>query len=103
MTTFSHIMGEVVMALEERPQDILGMTFHALESHNKARGRFFTPYSICQLMARIIAGSGDDMQKAFAERGFMIAQEPAVGSGAMIVALAEAILEAASTTSSFSM
>ncbi|MCM5688629.1 N-6 DNA methylase [Sinorhizobium meliloti] len=94
MATFSKIFGEVVMALEEKPQDILGMTFHALESHNKARGQFFTPYPICQLMARIIAGSAEDMQKAIAERGFMLAQEPAVGSGAMIVALAEAILEA---------
>lgn len=94
MGTFSKIFGEVVMALEEKPQDILGMTFHALELHNKARGQFFTPYPICQLMARIIAGSTEDMQKAIAERGFMLAQEPAVGSGAMIVALAEAILEA---------
>ncbi|MGQ3212346.1 N-6 DNA methylase [Shinella sp.] len=94
MATFSKIFGEVVMALEEKPQDILGMTFHALELHNKARGQFFTPYPICQLMARIIAGSAEDMQKAIAERGFMLAQEPAVGSGAMIVALAEAILEA---------
>ena len=94
MAMFSKIFGEVVMALEEKPQDILGMTFHALELHNKARGQFFTPYPICQLMARIIAGSAEDMQKAIAERGFMLAQEPAVGSGAMIIALAEAILEA---------
>ncbi|GEC33930.1 hypothetical protein N181_29255 [Sinorhizobium fredii USDA 205] len=94
MATFSHIMGEVVMALEEMPQDILGMTCHALELHNKARGQFFTPYPVCQLTARIVVGSAEDMQKAIAERGFMIAQEPAVGSGAMIVALAEAILEA---------
>ena len=94
MGTFSKIFGEVVMALEEKPQDILGMTFHALELHSKARGQFFTPYPVCQLMARIIAGSAEDMQKAIAERGFMLAQEPAVGSGAMIVALAEAILEA---------
>ena len=94
MAMFSKIFGEVVMALEEKPQDILGMTFHVLELHNKARGQFFTPYPICQLMARIIAGSTEDMQKAIAERGFMLAQEPAVGSGAMIVALAEAILEA---------
>ncbi|CAK7261683.1 MULTISPECIES: N-6 DNA methylase [unclassified Shinella] len=94
MATFSKIFGEVVMALEEKPQDILGMTFHALELHNKARGQFFTPHPICQLMARIIAGGAEDMQKAIAERGFMLAQEPAVGSGAMIVALAEAILEA---------
>lgn len=93
MGTFSHIMGEVVMALEERPQDILGAAFHALELHNKARGQFFTPYPICQLMARMVAGSAEDMRKAIAERGFMIAQEPAAGSGAMVIALAEAILE----------
>ena len=36
----------------------------------------------------------EDMQQAVAKRGFMLAQEPAAGSGAMIVALAEAILEA---------
>jgi len=94
MTTFSHIMGEVVMALEEQPQDILGATFHALELHNKARGQFFTPYPICQLMARMVAGAAEDMRQAIAKRGFMLAQEPAVGSGAMIVALAEAIREA---------
>ena len=94
MTTFSRILGEVVMALEEKPQDILGMTFHALELHNKARGQFFTPYPVCQLMARIIAGSAEDMKQAIARRGFMLAQEPAVGSGAMIIALAEAILDA---------
>ncbi|SEI14611.1 hypothetical protein SAMN05216228_102811 [Rhizobium tibeticum] len=35
MASFSHIMGEVVMALDEKPQDILGMTFHALELHNR--------------------------------------------------------------------
>lgn len=33
------------------------------------------------------------MQKAIVRRGFMLSQEPAVGSGAMIIALAEAILE----------
>ncbi|WP_143541370.1 N-6 DNA methylase [Rhizobium anhuiense] len=94
MGTFSHIMGEVVIALEERPQDILGAAFHALELHNKARGQFFTPYSICQLMARTVAGSAEDMRKAIAERGFLIAQEPAVGSGTMVIALSDAILEA---------
>jgi hypothetical protein len=94
MATFSHIMGEVVMALEEGAQDILGATFHALELHDKARGQFYTPYPVCQLMARVIAGSAQDMQQAISARGFLLAQEPAVGSGAMIVALAEAIREA---------
>jgi hypothetical protein len=94
MGTFSKIMGEVVMALEDRPHDVLGAAFHALELHNKARGQFFTPHPVCQLMARIVAGSPDDMKKMIAERGFMLAQEPVAGSGAMIIALAEAILEA---------
>ncbi|HEY0122177.1 MAG TPA: class I SAM-dependent methyltransferase [Rhizobium sp.] len=92
--TFAHILGEVTMAMEDAPQDILGATFHALELHNKARGQFFTPYSICRTMALMLAGSKEEIAKTIAKRGFMIAQEPAVGSGAMIVALAEAIRDA---------
>lgn len=52
---FSHLLGEVVMALEEGPQDILGATFYALELHDKARGQFYTPYPVCQLMACVMA------------------------------------------------
>ncbi|MBB3355600.1 hypothetical protein FHT70_005563 [Rhizobium sp. BK049] len=49
--TFPKIMGEVMMALEAGPQDILGSAFHELELHNTARGQFFTPYALCQMMA----------------------------------------------------
>ncbi|MDR6819807.1 hypothetical protein J2X76_005004 [Neorhizobium sp. 2083] len=94
METFARIMGEVTMAMEDGPQDILGATFHALELHNKARGQFFTPYPICRMMAQMLAGSREDIGKIIEERGFLTAQEPAVGSGAMIVALAEAIRDA---------
>nr|WP_281365695.1 N-6 DNA methylase [Rhizobium indigoferae] len=62
--------------------------------HNKAQGQFFTPYPIYQMIARMAAGRAEDIQKVIAERGLMIAQEPAVGSGAMIIAVTEAILEA---------
>ncbi|WP_245294469.1 N-6 DNA methylase [Rhizobium aegyptiacum] len=92
--TFARILGEVTMVMEDTPQDILGATFHALELHNKARGQFFTPYPICQMMAQMLAGSREDIEKTIQERGFMVAQEPAVGSGAMIVALAEAMKDA---------
>lgn len=92
--TFTKIMGEVIMAMEDAPQDILGATFHALELHNKARGQFFTPYPICRMMAAMLAGSKEEIGKIIEKRGFMVAQEPAVGSGAMIVALAEAIRDA---------
>lgn len=89
--TFPKILGEVVMALETAPQDILGATFHALELHNNARGQFFTPYALCQAMAKMTIGTAEDVQKTMGERGFITAQEPAVGAGATIIALAEAI------------
>ena len=46
------------------------------------------------MIARMAAGRAEDMQKVIAERGLMIAQEPAVGSGAMNIPVTEAILKA---------
>ncbi|WP_246721575.1 N-6 DNA methylase [Rhizobium leguminosarum] len=90
--TFPKIMGEVVMALEAGPQDILGATFHELELHNTARGQFFTPYALCQMMAKMQIG--DDTAALIEKRGYITAQEPAVGAGATIIALAEALKDA---------
>ena len=91
LATFPQILGEVTMALETAPQDILGATFHELELHNKARGQFFTPYELCQMMARINVGTTEDLQAAIEKNGYITAQEPAVGAGATIIALAEAV------------
>jgi type I restriction-modification system DNA methylase subunit len=94
LKVFPEILGAVVMALEEKPTDILGQVFHALELHNTARGQFFTPYSICEMMAKINIGSGDDVAAVMKGRGYIRAQEPACGSGAMVIALAEAMKDA---------
>lgn len=91
LAAFPQILGEVTMALESAPQDILGATFHELELHNKARGQFFTPYELCRMMAKINAGTAGDIQAIIDKRGYITAQEPAVGAGATIIALAEAI------------
>lgn len=93
LATFPQILGEVTMALEAAPQDILGATFHELELHNKAKGQFFTPYELCQMMAKINVGTAEDLQAIIDQRGYITAQEPAVGAGATIIALAEAIKE----------
>nr|WP_181377295.1 N-6 DNA methylase [Ochrobactrum sp. LM19]AJW29949.1 methyltransferase [Ochrobactrum sp. LM19] len=93
LETFSTVLGEVTLALEERPQDVLGTIFHALELHNSTRGQFFTPYSICSMMARLVMGTREELQQKIEERGFICAEEPAVGAGAMVIALAEAIKE----------
>lgn len=91
LAIFPKIFGEVTMALEAAPQDILGATFHELELHNKAKGQFFTPYNLCQMMAKMNAGTAEDLQAIIDKRGYITAQEPAVGAGATIIALAEAI------------
>lgn len=90
---FPEILSQVQLAFEIGSTDVLGQVFHSLELHNKARGQFFTPYSLCQLMARMTIDP-EVMKRKIDERGYMTAHEPAVGAGAMIIALAEAMRDA---------
>jgi hypothetical protein len=46
------------------------------------------------MMARMTIGDTEDLKARIAERGFVTAQEPAVGSGAMVIALAQEMLDA---------
>lgn len=91
---FPQALGQVVLALEKNFGDVLGRTFHDLELHNKWAGQFFTPYDVSRMMAKMTIGDGADLRERIARRGFVTAQEPAVGSGAMVIALAEALREA---------
>lgn len=54
---FPQLAAETVMALEENPeQDFLGNIFMNLGLGNDAGGQFFTPYHVCELMAKISIG-----------------------------------------------
>src|SRR5579863_10020114 len=88
---FSQMLGMLTMALEEETSDVLGATFHDLELHNKWSGKFFSPYPLCRMMAKMIVGSREEVEARIAERGYLTAQEPAAGSGAMIIGLAQEI------------
>ena len=94
MALFPQALGHLVMALEDGMTDVLGRVFHALELHNKYAGQFFTPDAVCQMMAAVTVGDGAEVRERIARRGFVTAQEPAVGSGAMVIALAKAMMEA---------
>lgn len=91
---FPKMLGELVNAMEAGPGDVLGAVFGELEISNAARGQFFTPFEICRLMARMTVCDGEEMRAIIRKRGFITAQEPACGSGAQILALAEAMHEA---------
>lgn len=81
----------LVEALEEAPGDVLGTVFGELEQGSAARGQFFTPYSVCAVMAQMTVGDGADIRAKIREIGFIRLQEPAVGAGAMVIAFAECL------------
>lgn len=86
---FPRMMAALTMALEGEVTDVLGATFHELELHNKWTGQFFTPYALCKMMARATIGDRAELEERIKERGFLSASEPAAGSGAMVIALAD--------------
>ncbi len=87
---FSTCMGMLVDELETDPRDVLGDLYMALELGNDHAGQFFTPFSICTMIAKIQAGeSGEGSIAAVAKReGFVTVSEPAIGGGAMVIAFA---------------
>jgi hypothetical protein len=94
LETFAHGMAHLTLAMDNEIRDVLGRTYHDLELHNKWAGQYFTPYDVSRMMAQMTIGSGDDLKARIEERGFVTAQEPAVGSGAMVIALAHEMREA---------
>lgn len=94
LDSFAQGLAHLTMAMETNMRDVLGRTFHDLELHNKWAGQFFTPYDVSRMMARMTIGDSADLQARIAERGFVTAQEPAVGSGAMVIGLAQEMRDA---------
>jgi len=88
--TFPDLLGMLVACLEQEPSDVLGVLYHRLELHNEQSGQFFTPYPLCQFMAKMLV---HDAKHLVAEQEFIRAHEPCVGSGAMVIALAQALRE----------
>jgi type I restriction-modification system DNA methylase subunit len=87
---FPPLLGMLATCLEHEPTDVLGRLYHRLEIHNHQSGQFFTPYPICQAMAKMLVHDAKHLVK---EQEFIRAQEPCVGSGAMIIALTQALRE----------
>jgi hypothetical protein len=72
--------------------DFLGSLFMELELSSHWHGQFFTPYVLCETMARMTYAR-DDIQRHVDEDGFVTVLEPACGAGAMAIAFAEVMRE----------
>lgn len=82
----AQLMGIIVVALENNPeQDFLGKMYMNLELSNHWKGQFFTPYSVCKLMAGITCS---DVDKRIEEQGYISICDPACGAGATLIAAA---------------
>lgn len=81
--TFAEIFALVTLGLSGgRMGDFLGELYMQLEIGNKNSGQFFTPYHVSKLMSQL----GEVKPN---ENGIIELNEPAVGSGGMVIAYAE--------------
>jgi type I restriction-modification system DNA methylase subunit len=87
LVEFSHLLGLTGLALHEKPRDFLGSVFMQAEISNDRLGQFFTPYELSLVVARM------SLQEVDPGKDLITVQEPACGSGGMVVAFCEAARE----------
>jgi type I restriction-modification system DNA methylase subunit len=90
---FPIMFDNLVSALDEcfengKLEDVLGRIFHALELHNEWKGQFFTPMVVCDMMGEITL---QHPGKIIKERGYITVEEPACGSGATLLGIANSL------------
>ncbi|EIH3275920.1 DUF1738 domain-containing protein [Salmonella enterica] len=89
----SRLLAVVTDGLEFSPTDFLGQLMMTLELGNQYLGQYFTPWSVSCMMARMnMADRLPELEDG--SREYITVCDPACGAGGMIVATAEAMLEA---------
>lgn len=87
---FSQAFAELILAYDTGGfDDILGSLYMQLELGNERAGQFFTPYHVCRMMAKLSGPSKESFDSNINKYGFIKTNEPCVGAGAMMIALAE--------------
>lgn len=83
---FPQMFVEIVLALEQEGcTDILGGIYMELKLMNHWKGQFFTPDSICRLMAEMHVM---DAAELIEQQRFITIHDPTCGAGAMLIAFA---------------
>ena len=78
------MLGVVIDALEQQPeQDFLGELFMVLGLGSHWKGQFFTPYHVCELMAKMQI---NELDAQLSEQEWVSIHDPACGAGALLVA-----------------
>lgn len=87
LKVLAEMFGEMVAGLEKNAdQDFLGELFMMCEFGSDAHGQFFTPYSVCSVMARL--NSAEDIDRKIKKQGYVSVSDCACGAGATLIAFA---------------
>lgn len=90
---FPQLFALTVQGLEDNPkQDFLGEMFMALNLGNHWRGQVFTPYHVCEMMAKMIMSKEEAAAKT-EDRGWVGIHDPACGAGATLIAARNVLVE----------
>ena len=74
-------------------EDILGALYMEIGDNIRHAGQYFTPMPICKMMAAMTMGDEDGIRGVISKQGYINILDPAVGSGAMLLAAAGHINE----------
>lgn len=86
LDNFAKMFAAIVESMEYNPdQDCLGELYMGLNLGNQKSGQFFTPYHVCQMMARI---SNTDVKAKIEAQGWVSVNDCACGAGATLIAFA---------------
>ncbi len=88
VTSFAHLLGQLVILLDPEPYDVLGRLYMELELGSTHTGQFFTPPELSELMAGLSYGDA----LATLDKPFVTLQEPACGAGGMVLAFVKVML-----------
>lgn len=87
----SSLFALMMRALQLDTTDFLGSIFMELNLGDRYRGQFFTPASVCRLMAQLQCA---DLPEKLKTQPFVTASEPCCGAAGMMLALADRVREA---------
>ncbi len=85
LTNLSSLTGVLIELLQNEISDYLGTIYMKLNAGSSKTGQFFTPFHICELMAKTALTGYDGKE--------MVINEPSVGGGGNILALAKVLKE----------
>ena len=81
---FPELAAYTIMALDcDQEQDFLGSIYMDLDLGNSNNGQFFTPYDVCQLMAKIALSNVLEVVK---RDGYISINDPCCGGGGLLIA-----------------